>query len=277
MTRIYKEMWESANARKLKGANERIEKKYFNKLAVKHSKDTKGSDYITLSINDDIFNNKELQNNIISEMVDSIRYYLKKYSLSSASSIMIVGLGNNNVTADSLGCKVCDRLVVTKHLYEKNIISSKWGCLSCIKPSVSGVTGIDSYDIIKSVIDSQKPDMLIAIDTLACSDYSRLATNIQISDDGIEPGRGVGNPKPKLDFQSMKIPVLAIGVPLVIYISKLILSIDANCKIVIPKSLLDLVVTAKEIDFQIDDYSFIISESINQSIHFKPKNQDYIQ
>lgn len=277
MARIYKEMWESASSRKNKGLNERIEKKYFNKLSIKYSKDSKGSDYITLSINCDIFNNKEMQNNIINEMVESIRYFLKKYGLNSESSILVVGLGNNNVTADSLGSKVCDRVVVTKHLYNKNIISSKWGCLSSIKPSVSGVTGIDSYDIIKSVIDSQKPDMLICVDTLACGDYSRIAANIQLSDDGIEPGRGVGNPKPKLNYHSMKIPVLAIGVPLVIYISKLILSIDPNSNMQIPKSLLDLVVTAKEIDFQINDYSFIISESINQSIHFRPRNQEYIQ
>jgi GPR endopeptidase len=277
MARIYKEMWESASARNRKGIKERIEKKYFNKLAIRYSKDAKGSDYITLSINGDIFNNKEFQDNIINEMVENLRFYLKKYNLSYSSSIMVVGLGNSKVTADSLGAKVCDRVVVTKHLYDKSIISSKWGCLSSIKPSVSGVTGIDSYDIIKSVIATEKPDMLIVVDTLACSDYSRLATNIQISDDGIEPGRGVGNPKPKLNFQSMKIPVVAIGVPLVIYISKLIMSIDPSSCIVIPKSLLDLVVTAKEIDFQIDDFSFIISESINQSIHFKPKNQDYIQ
>lgn len=270
-------MWESAHALKSKAPNERVEKKYFNKLSIKYSKDSKGSDYITFSINDDIFSNKELQDNIIYELVKGIEFYLKKYRIQSSSSVLIAGLGNSNITADSLGAKVCDKVVVTKHLYDKSSISSKWGCLSCIKPSVSGVTGMDSFDVLKSVIATQKPDMLIVVDTLACSDYSRLASNIQISDDGIEPGRGVGNPKPKLNFQSMKIPVIAIGVPLVIYISKLILSLDPNSNIVIPKNLLDLVVTAKEIDFQIADFSFIISESINQSIHFKPKNHDYIQ
>lgn len=277
MARFYNEMWESSKLLNSKQIKERVEKKYFNKLSIKYSADDKGSDYITLSINEDIFNNKQLQTNIIDEVAKCIQFYLKKYNLSSSASILVVGLGNSNVTADSLGTRVCDKLVVTKHLYERSIISSKWGCLSCIKPSVSGVTGMDSHDIIKSVIVTQKPDMLIAVDTLSCSNYINLATNIQISDDGIEPGGGVGNPKPKLNYHSLKIPVLAIGVPLVIYISKLITSIDKNSNIVIPKSLLDLVVAAKEIDFQIADFSLIISESINQSIHFKPKNYDYLK
>ena len=254
-----------------KGIKERVERKYFNKLCISYSQDTKGSDYVTISINGDIFHNKDFQTNIIAELSATIQFFLKKYKLSPSSNILVVGLGNHNVTADSLGSRVCDNVLVTKHLFNKSFIASKWGCLSCIKPSVSGVTGIDSYDIIKSVIASQKPDMLIVVDTLACNNYTRLATCIQVSDDGIEPGKGVGNPKPKLNYQSMKIPVVAIGVPLVIYVAKLILSIEPNCNITIPKSLTDLVVTAKEIDFQIDDFSYIISQSINQSIHFKGK------
>ncbi|HOO23047.1 MAG TPA: GPR endopeptidase [Clostridia bacterium] len=276
MTRVYRELWEGGIASRAKTTEEHVEKKYYGRIAVKYARDEEGSDYITLSVKNDVYNDKALQDRIIEEMIKGIRFFIKKYRLTPDASIMVVGLGNGNITADSLGARVCDRLVVTKHLYDRREIAAKWGCLSCVKPSVSGVTGIDSYEIIKSLISSQKPDMIIAVDTLACGSYARLAANIQMSDDGIEPGRGVGNPKPKLNHKSLKIPVLAIGVPLVIYISKLILSIDPQNSIVIPKELTDLVVTAKEIDFQISDFSYIISESINQSVHFRHKNFEYV-
>lgn len=277
MARIYREMWEGASDLMAKIKAERTEKKYFNKIIIKSSTDNEGSDYFTISVIEDIFNNKELQSHIVSELTKGIGFYLKKYNLSSSASVLVVGLGNCNITADSLGARVCDKIIVTKHLYGSNDIATKWGCLSCIKPSVSGVTGINSYDIIKSIIDCDKPDLIIAVDTLACNDYSRLASTIQISDDGIEPGAGVGNPKPKLSYGNLSIPIVAIGVPLVIYISKLIFSLDKNSAITIPKNLLDLVVTAKEIDFQISDFSNLISESINQTVHNNIKSYNFMR
>jgi spore protease len=268
-------MWEGATDLLNKINADSTEKKYFNKLAINKSMDDNGFNYITITINDEIFNNKELQSKITAEIAKSLKIYMKKYSINSSSSVLVVGLGNNNITADSLGSRVCDKVIATKHLYENKKISSHWGNLSCLKPSVSGVTGLSSYDIIKSIIDCEKPNIVIVVDTLSCRNYKTLASTIQFSDDGIEPGAGVGNPKPKLNYSSLNIPVIAIGVPLVIYISKLISNIDKNNSIIIPKDLLDFVVTAKEIDFQIADFATIIAEGINQTVHFSKNNNNY--
>lgn len=275
MSRIYKEMWEGSADLLSKIKEERIEKRYFNKIIVRTSSDIEKNDYITISIGEDLFHNIELQNKVINELIRGLGHYLKKYDLHSDSSVLVIGLGNGHITADSLGSRVCDKITVTKHLYDKKEIRTSWGCLSCIKPSVSGVTGIDSFELIKALIKNENPNFIIAVDTLACGDYNRLGCSIQISDDGVEPGAGVGNPKPKLNYESLNIPVVAIGVPLVIYISKLITNIDKDNSIIIPKNLLDLVVTAKEIDFQIEDYSHIISESINQAVHTSLKSTYY--
>ena len=111
-----------------------------------------------------------------------------------------------------------------------------------------------------------KPDMVIAVDTLACSSVSRLGRTVQFSDGGIEPGGGVGNAKRSLTFDSLRIPVLAIGVPLVIYATR-ILSEYSTGKIKTDDDIKDLVVAARETDFLCQDYSDVIADAINGVVH----------
>ncbi|NCA93040.1 GPR endopeptidase, partial [bacterium] len=100
-----------------------------------------------------------------------------------------------------------------------------------------------------------------------------LAKNIQISDSGIEPGGGINNPQTKLTQDTLGIPVVAIGVPLVIYVKRILIEFLGENNIKTDSDLLSLVVTAKEIDFLIKDYSHIISESINRLVHSLPSEE----
>ena len=133
---------------------------------------------------------------------------------------LIVGLGNANSTADSLGPKSIDRVLVTRHLFELNTnIKDGMRCVSAIVPGVMASTGIETLDIITSLVNRIKPSFLIVIDSLSSLSIDRLNRTIQITDTGINPGSGVGNNRKEISKDNLGVPVIAIGVPTVVYSS----------------------------------------------------------
>lgn len=195
-------------------------------------------------------------------------------SLGTFTDCLIVGLGNPYLTADALGTKVSKGLLVTRHLSDT---TSGVGSLSLLCPSVLGVTGIESADIIKGTIDRTKPSSIIVVDSLASASISRIATAFQVSDAGITPGSGIGNHRMTLSKATLGIPVYSIGVPLVVHASTIIkeyLSNYAtsphnpdNLNNLDAKEIQNLVVTPKDIDMLVDDCAKIISTAINLSVH----------
>ncbi len=134
-------------------------------------------------------------------------------------SVLIAGLGNDNITADAIGPIAVKNLIVTRHIRkERPLIFEDLGLfdICAISPGVLGQTGIESADIIKSVVEKIRPGLLIVIDALASRNLSRLVNTIQICDSGIRPGSGVGNSRPGLIPEEVGIPVVSIGVPTVV-------------------------------------------------------------
>lgn len=130
---------------------------------------------------------------------------------------MIVGLGNIHITPDALGPKVASYVNVTRHLlrYAKELITEPVNEISAISPGVLGTTGIETEEIIHAVVENVKPDVIIAIDSLASMSVSRVGKTIQLSDTGITPGQGVGNTREGLNEKTLGRKVVAIGVPTV--------------------------------------------------------------
>ncbi len=137
--------------------------------------------------------------------------------ISSDATCLIVGLGNKSSTADSLGPKVVDRVLVTRHLFVLNT-NVKEGIreVSAISPGVMATTGIETFDIITSIVKKTKPQFLVVVDALASSSIDRINKTIQLTNTGIHPGSGVGNNRKELSFETINIPVIAIGVPTVV-------------------------------------------------------------
>ena len=164
--------------------------------------------YITIEFKDITdFNNSKKVKQIFSK-------YLKKLLI--GDNFLVVGLGNNDITPDSLGPKTLDHILITNHIYELNSLENGFKRVSAIKPSVMGNTGIDSINVIKGVIEYLKPSQVIVIDSLLSSSLDRLNKTIQITNTGINPGSGVYNNRKELSFESLGVPVLAIGVPTVV-------------------------------------------------------------
>ena len=154
------------------------------------------------------------------EMSEALFLNLKEM-LNKKKKILIAGLGNANVTADSLGPKVVNNLYITRHLQKEGIGSYQFE-LSAIAPGVMAQTGIETSEILEALAERIKPDVVIAIDALAARSYSRLNKTIQISDTGIAPGSGVGNHRNEITQHTIGVPVLAIGVPTVISVPAII-------------------------------------------------------
>ena len=135
-------------------------------------------------------------------------------------SVLVVGLGNREVTPDALGPRVVDNLFITRHIikeYGKYAFGEKnVNRISSIVPGVMAQTGMESLEIIHGIIDETKPDIVIVIDALAARSTKRLNRTIQVTDTGINPGSGVGNHRHGLNKKSLGVPVISIGIPTVV-------------------------------------------------------------
>ena len=202
------------------------------------------------------------------EMSEALFLNLKEM-LNKKKKILIAGLGNADVTADSLGPKVVNNLYITRHLQKEGIGNYQFE-LSAIAPGVMAQTGIETSEILESLADRIKPDVVIVIDALAARSYSRLNKTIQISDTGIAPGSGVGNHRNEITQHT--IPVLAIGVPTVISVPAIIHDVFGeksleNVSENIDEEFISMHVTPKNIDESMKRISYTISEGINHLLH----------
>lgn len=224
--------------------------------------------YITIEFEDITDNNNQIKiTNILTKELNKIMK-IKKDDL-----ILVVGLGNNDSTADSLGPKVVDNIIITNHIYELGLLDKKYKRVCSIKPGVYAKTGIETSNIIESIVKKIKPNLLIVIDSLASGSLNRLNKTIQITDTGINPGSGIGNKRKEISYDTIHIPVIAIGVPTVVSLSNIVYDILNNMdkkfndnKV---KKLLenyDLIVTPTEIDFIIECMSNVIAKSLNKII-----------
>ncbi len=249
--------------------------------------------YVTV----DIKNLKLATDEDIDKASNVVKDELKKIIDSHCESqdeILVVGLGNQFVTPDSLGPKVVSEIDVTKHFikYTPQYVTEGTRSVCAIAPGVLGTTGIETSEIIKGIVDNVKPKMLLVIDSLASKSIERISSTVQISDTGIIPGGGVGNAREELSETSIGIPVIAVGVPMVVesavlvndcldlFIGKLQNEAKSNDYLnelkekdnyeEIKESLnptgYNMIVTPKEIDDLIENMKDVVAKAINFAV-----------
>ncbi len=252
--------------------------------------------YITLEVPGISDGDKQYEEQVKEHLANEIRRLVR---LNDNSVILIIGLGNWNVTPDAVGPKVVEKVLVTRHIFEyvPEQVDERMRQICAVAPGVLGITGIETGEIVKGIVDRVKPDLVIAIDALASRKTDRIGNTIQIADTGINPGSGVGNKRMGLTKETLGVPTLAIGVPTVVFahtigrdsLEMLIAEFEEQASSnnnfaqflngfdeehldrlvgeVLTEGLGDLVVTPKEIDVLIDDAAGIIADGINLAIH----------
>jgi len=194
-------------------------------------------------------------------------------------SALVVGLGNREVTSDSLGPKVVDQLFVTRHMmreFGSDIFGKQQKQVSAIVPGVMAQTGMESSEIIRGILAETKPDFVIAVDALAARNSKRLNRTVQIADTGIHPGSGVGNHRNGLTEENLQVKVIGIGVPTVVDAATIVHDsmehlLDALeeteqkefLEEMIAPNLYSMFVTPKDVDETVKYLSFTISEGLN--------------
>ncbi len=211
------------------------------------------------------------------------KYIRKLIGEDGEKGVMVVGLGNREVTPDALGPWVVDNLFITRHLikeygedFQKR---NKLTCVSALAPGVMAQTGMEAVEIIRGIMKETKPSAILAIDALASRSVQRVNTTVQISDTGISPGAGIGNNRMALNEDSLGVKVVALGVPTVVDAATIIRDSMENMlnsqgfsqnevqsffsEVTNQESFHNMFVTPKNIDESMKCISFTISEAIN--------------
>ncbi|MBQ8808623.1 MAG: GPR endopeptidase [Clostridia bacterium] len=244
--------------------------------------------YVTIEIKGMLQENEE----ICERGANALRDELKKLiNISKEDSVLVVGLGNRYITPDSIGPKTVGKLTVTRHITKDagNDLGFSIRPVSAVAPGVLGLTGIETGEIVKGVTRHVNPSLIIAVDALASRNLGRLGTTIQLCDTGISPGSGVGNNRQELSRQSLGVPVVAIGVPMVVDAATLAVDIVESVSKNMPEgkgamasvseenlnlinSLLatnnkNMIVTPNDVDIISEQAASIIADGINMALH----------
>ena len=190
-------------------------------------------------------------------------------------------MGNRSVTPDSLGPRTAERVLVTRHMGDCLPRDVPMSSVCAAAPGVLGVTGMETAEILRGMVAHVKPDAVIAVDALAARSSKRIASTIQITDTGITPGSGVGNHRKALDRRTLGVPVIAVGVPLVVYASTI--ASDALCALgegeveeeriaacverVVSEKLGEMIVTPRDVDALVERMAGVLADGINQALH----------
>lgn len=173
--------------------------------------------YITMELPELLNEEEALKETAEQELSKQLKELLKG---KAAEHMLVVGLGNREVTADAIGPLTVDGLVVTRHYFQeesvRKAVGKKYRKVSAFVPGVMAQTGMETMELIRGVVEEAKPDVVLAVDALAAGSPKRLNTTIQLTDTGISPGAGVGNNRKALNETSLGCPVIAIGVPTVL-------------------------------------------------------------
>lgn len=252
--------------------------------------------YITMELPDPLYAEQEAYEEACRVCAKELSSLINK---KSDGTVLVIGLGNRNITADALGPKAVDSVLVTRHLlqYMPEEIDQRLRSVCAVSPGVLGITGVETGEIVRGICDKVKPSLIIAIDALCSRRMERINNTVQLTDTGIVPGAGIGNRRMAIDEKALGIPVIAIGVPTVIdaativgdTIDRIIDNLKENAEENIPlykmltviaeddkygmiKQVLlpdrgDFVVTPKEIDSAVSRIAEIIANGINIALH----------
>lgn len=200
--------------------------------------------------------------------------------------VLVIGLGNRLVTPDSLGPRTLERIFVTRHIesFAPELALEDMRIVSAFAPGVLGVTGMETVETVRALVNAAKPDALLCIDALAAADAGRITNTVQLNDSGLLPGAGVGNRQQGLNRDTLGVPVCAVGVPTVVYASTIAVetvrgiaakaglagqsaALEAMARDSIDARMGEMVVTPKDVDQLIEGAALRLSRGINRALH----------
>ena len=225
--------------------------------------------YITVELDGFVHREENAFSDAASLLAEQLRSLLK---MDKNSNFLVAGLGNRGITPDAIGPETVDHVLVTRHLKEKLPEDfAAFRPVSAVCSGVLGTTGIESSDLIRAVTEKIRPDVVFAVDALASRSTDRLCRTVQLADTGIVPGSGVGNARQALNWETLGIPVIAIGVHTVVDAATLAVDLAQRAGTELdPGGFGDvgsMIVTPRDIDKNVKDVAKLIGYAINLALH----------
>ena len=213
------------------------------------------------------------------EVTDIIADSIRSFVPDNVKRILVAGIGNKNVTPDSLGPKCIERIIVTRgfeSVMPELISDDGYASVSAVSADVFGVTGIESAELISGIAAELNPSLVIVIDALAAQNINRLCKTVQISNTAITPGGGVDNARKEISQRSCGCPVLSVGMPTVMDVQALFM--EANCSSEICKLYGDaLIAVSAQIESDTNNAAKMIAFSINKALHRDMSTEDILR
>ena len=259
-------MESKTSVRKISGVSEETEEKdgiFLTRIDVLDTQAAKLLDkpigrYVTLRASSEDYMDRDRRELIAKLLSEELR------SMAGAiGSAMVVGLGNRYVTADALGTKTAEYILVTRHIHMhmSDMLPFNTPVTSSFCTGVLGITGMETAEVVSALCDRISPDVVILVDSLAAASTEHIGCVIQCNDSGIAPGAGVGNFRTMLTKELLKTPVIAVGVPTVVSAETIIRESGAASQR--DKRHSDLIVAPKDVDAMVRDLSRVLSNAIN--------------
>lgn len=224
--------------------------------------------YVTLTFPKDFFSDPRCREEGAKRLAKEIAALLPQ------GEVLLIGLGNRKVTPDALGPKTAEGILVTRHLLThcKEVFTREVRSVAAFPTGVMGVTGIETAEAVTALVKTLRPAAVVAVDALAALDSEHIAAMVQLNDTGISPGAGVGNFRKSLNRETLGVPVLGLGVPLVLSAEAILESalrrkgqahnIQTLCD-GLEETFLSMVVTPKDIDALVQDAAKLLSHGLN--------------
>ena len=246
--------------------------------------------YITLTLPDFLHAGAQERTRLARALADALRGMLPPQG-----DLMIVGLGNRHMTADALGTRTLEGLLITRHMKDLTAggLEGRLRGVCAIAPGVLGVTGMETAEVVQGMVEHVRPAAVIAIDALAARESSRICTTIQITDTGISPGSGVGNHRMGLNQETLHIPVIAVGVPMVVYAAVIARdalgllmkeegieestreqALDDMIAHVVHGGLGEMVVTPREVDELVGKVAAVLADGLNFALQSRLSEEE---
>ena len=207
-------------------------------------------------------------------LAKAISYAISFTELKDDFSVLVLGLGNGYMTADALGKRVTEGILTTRKLLK----SKKMREVSAYSVGVAGVTGIDSFEVAKGLVNEIRPDLVIPVDSLCAFRTDRIGRCYQVTSCGIRAGSGAGKPNEnRLDKESLGVPVIAVGVPFVVSARRLVYDVSggkSGFDPVSPEE--DMFVTYRDVDAILNECTSVIASAINIALHRSCSADDFL-
>lgn len=207
------------------------------------------------------------QAQFIDETLEAVANEIRRI-IPENGSVLVAGLGNMSITPDALGPKCASMIFATRHITGELLRSTGLTglrCVTSVATGVAGETGAEAGEIIKGIVKTVAPDVVITIDALAARNVERLGRTIQMCDTGIIPGSGVGNSRQEISEKTIGVPVISLGVPTVVDAATLIMDCTGNENSVSQKAE-SMMVTPREIDLMIERAAKLTSLAVNRAL-----------